>query len=247
MKSNGNKLGTNAAEAWSDRPTLAERGVAGRWECVVRLGLVIVGLGLWFFTQWLISGKGFPEHGIGDAVHTWTAGMNAYLLAHDGAANGLLIVSSTVINILAVFVLGRAIFGPSLRPFVGLVILFGLRQICQSMTALPAPEGMIWREPGFPGGLVTYGVSNDLFFSGHTAIAVFGAVELARLRGWGWKVLGVAIALFEVLTVLVLRAHYTMDVFTGIVTALGVQGAMAWVGPRMDQGLARLMGRGGPA
>ena len=32
--------------------------------------------------------------------------------------------------------------------------------------------------------------------------------------------LGVLIALFEIATVLILRVHYTMDVFTGIVTGL---------------------------
>jgi len=32
--------------------------------------------------------------------------------------------------------------------------------------------------------------------------------------------LGVLIVVFEVLAVLVLRAHYTMDVFTGFVTGL---------------------------
>jgi hypothetical protein len=33
-------------------------------------------------------------------------------------------------------------------------------------------------------------------------------------------VLGVALVFFEMATVLVLRAHYTMDVFTGLVTGL---------------------------
>src|SRR3989442_6441970 len=42
---------------------------------------------------------------------------------------------------------------------------------------------MIWRRPGFPSLLVTYGTAGDLFFSGHTAIAVYGGVELVRLRG----------------------------------------------------------------
>jgi hypothetical protein len=162
---------------------------------------------------------------------------------HPGRADALLIASSTVINLLAAFILGRAIVGPSLRPFVGLVMLFGLRQICQAMTALPPPEGMIWHDPGFPGGLVTYGVSNDLFFSGHTAIAVYGAVELARLRGWGWKVTGAAIAVFEIMTVLVLRAHYTIDVVAGIFAALLVVMVMEKVGPAVDRGVGRVMGR----
>ena len=43
------------------------------------------------------------------------------------------------------------------------------------------------------------------------------------------------IVIFEVATVLVLRAHYTMDVFTGIVAALWVARFSERVSPRIDQ------------
>jgi len=43
------------------------------------------------------------------------------------------------------------------------------------------PEGNDLAPPGIPSLLVTYGTATDLFFSGHTAIAVFGCVELARM------------------------------------------------------------------
>ena len=56
---------------------------------------------------------------------------------------------------------------------------------------------MIWRSPGVPSLLVTYGVSNDLFFSGHTALAVYGAIELGRWGGPAWAVVGRALAVFE--------------------------------------------------
>ncbi len=102
---------------------------------------------------------------------------------------------------------------------------------------------MIWRYPGFPSLLVTYGVSNDLFFSGHTAIAVVGAVELARLGKRWLGVIGCCVALFEVVTVLVLRAHYTMDVFTGAVTALAVCVLAAKIAPACDRWMARISGR----
>jgi hypothetical protein len=96
----------------------------------------------------------------------------------------------------------------------------GLRQIFQALVALPPPPGMIGHYPGFPSLLVPYGVANDFFFSGHTAVAVLGAVELGRLgRPW-LRMVGIALAIFEVTVVLALRAHYTMDVFTGAVAAL---------------------------
>jgi membrane-associated phospholipid phosphatase len=69
---------------------------------------------------------------------------------------------------------------------------------------------------------VPVSVANDYFFSGHTAIAVLGAAELARFRRPWLTGVAVLAVLFEVAAVIVLRAHYTMDVFTAIVAALWV-------------------------
>lgn len=190
-------------------------------QIVVRVSLVTAGLVGWFWTQSLIGARGFPDNGqIVDGVHVLTAPLHAQLLADESAAKALLISSSFVIDLLGLFLLGSSIFGRSLRPFIELLIVFALRQACQGLSALPPPEGMIWFDPGFPSLLVTYGVATDLFFSGHTSIAVLGAVEIARLRKPGCLALGILIAAFEASTVLVLRAHYFMDVFTGIAVAL---------------------------
>jgi hypothetical protein len=122
------------------------------------------------------------------------------------------------------------------------LLLFALRQACQVMCALPAPPNMIWRDPGFPSLLVTYGVSNDFFFSGHTALAVFGAVELGRLDRRGLAFVAAAVAMFEIVVVLVLQAHWTLDVFTGAVAAMYVSRILRWLAPRCDDWLERLCG-----
>lgn len=224
-----------------------------RKKTFVRAVAVAVGLGLWFSTQAMIGARQFPlgvsEYDLtqasrvlfaGDALLVATVPCNAYLADHDAAANGLLIVSSLIIDALGIFLLGWSIFGPSMRPFVGLLMLFALRQACQVMCALPAPPGMIWREPGFPSLLVTYGVANDFFFSGHTALAVFGAVELGRLGRRDLALVAAAVAMFEIVAVIVLRAHWTLDVFTGAVTAMYVSRMLRWLGPRCDAWLERL-------
>jgi hypothetical protein len=187
-----------------------------------RVAITAVVLCIWFWTQHLIGARQLPAGGagIGDQLHVWTAGANHYLSQHRTAADFLLITSSGIIDLLGLFLLGSWIFGRSVRPFAGLVIVLGLRQIMQALVALPAPEGAIWHYPGFPSLLVTYGVANDFFFSGHTAIAVLGAAELARIGKRWLTSLAVLIAVFEISTVIILRAHYTMDVFTGAVTAL---------------------------
>ncbi len=204
----------------------------------IRIALVVAGLALWFGTQGLIAERAFPENEIGDAVFLMTAGMNDYFFTHRDKADLLLIVSSFAIDVLGIFLLGSAIFGRSIRPFLGLFVLFTLRQLLQALCALPAPPQMIWHDPGFPALLVTYGTASDLFFSGHTSIAVYGALELARGRTAPWKILGAAVAVFEMATVLVLRAHYTMDVYAGLITALWVYSFIERPAARIDAALA---------
>jgi hypothetical protein len=63
--------------------------------------------------------------------------------------------------------------------------------------------------------------------------------------GFPWLIsVAIAIALFETTAVLLLRAHYTMDVFAGIVTALYVAGMAAAVAFPCDRALCRAFGAG---
>jgi membrane-associated phospholipid phosphatase len=187
-----------------------------------RVLLTAIAVGVWFYTQSLIGARAIPESGIGDGLHRLTTPLNAYFLTHASAANALLIASSALIDLLALFLLLRWLFGESVRPFLGLFLLMVTRQIVQAFCALPPPPNMIWHYPGFPSLLVTYSVAGDFFFSGHTAIAVFAATEIARLKKHWLTLISVFVVLFEIVAVLILRAHYTMDVFTGLIVALWI-------------------------
>lgn len=190
---------------------------------------IAFGLGAWFLSQSLISARGFGDGTIGDAVHGWTAPMHDWLARHPPVANALLVTSSGFIDAFGLFLLGASLFGPSLRPGIGLLLVFALRQIAQLTCALPMPPGMIWRHPGVPSLLVTYDVANDYFFSGHTAIAVLGAIEAAKIAPPWVALAAAAVACLEALTVLVLRAHWTMDVLTGAVAACCAAGIAATI------------------
>jgi hypothetical protein len=200
-----------------------------------RVILTAVALVVWFYTQSLIGARPSPAAGIGDGLQGLTAPLNAYFLSHLNAANTLLIASSGLIDLLAVFLLLRWLFGESVRPFLGLFLLMVTRQIVQAFCALPTPSNMIWHYPGFPSLLVTYSVAGDFFFSGHTAIAVFAATEVARLKKRWLTALSIVAVIFEIATVLVLRAHYTMDVFTGLIVALLVASVAEKLSVPIDQ------------
>ena len=200
----------------------------------LRIALVAVMLSLWFLTQKLISTRMLKGEGILDKIHNWTAPCNRFLNQNVRVSKLLLVSSSAGIDFLALYLLISGVFGASITPFVGLIALFGLRQLSQYLTALPPPPGMIWYHPGVPSLFVTYGVSNDLFFSGHTAIAVYGALQLSASGSPVLTLLGVAIAIYEVSAVLLLRAHWTMDVYAGAVTAILIDLFARQIGPWID-------------
>jgi hypothetical protein len=198
---------------------------------VVVTGMVLT---LWFWSQALIGARPAPPCGIGDLIHNLTSGINSYLFTHTAAANLMLIASSAIVDLLGIFLLGSWLFGGTIRPFMGLVLLMTLRQVAQSLSSLNPPPNMIWHDPGFPTLLVTYHVANDFYFSGHTAIAVLGAIELSRFRRRWLTALAILVVVFEVFAVLVLRAHYTLDVFTALIAAFWVAHFSEQVAPRLD-------------
>ncbi|MGC1902361.1 MAG: phosphatase PAP2-related protein [Candidatus Acidiferrum sp.] len=204
---------------------------------MLRVIATAIAIVAWFWTQALIGARA-PAPVIGDVIHDLTSGINLYLQQSPVTANALLIASSAFLDAIAVFLLARWVFAASVRPFLGLVLLLGLRQWMQALCALPPPPNMIWHYPGVPSLLVTYHVSYDYFFSGHTGIAVFGATELARYRKPWLTTLAVAVVLFEVTVVLVLRAHYTMDVFTGALAALWIAKVCDTLAPTIEQSIS---------
>ena len=81
----------------------------------IRAIIVAVGLGAWFWTQSLIGHRSFSGQCIGDGLHALTAPANQYLFDHPTAAKALLIVSSAFIDLFAIFLFGRTLFGPTDR------------------------------------------------------------------------------------------------------------------------------------
>jgi hypothetical protein len=209
-------------------------------DIFVRIALIAIALVLWFWTQKLISRKSPAVDGVGDRLHDMTAPLHAWLMANPRATNVTLIVTSAFIDLFGIYIIGATIFGPTVRPFVALLMLFALRQLCQGFCSLPFPKGSIWHYPGCPSLLVTYGTSNDFFFSGHTSIAVLGALELSH-TGLPWLTAAAGfIAILEMATVIILRAHYMVDVFTAVFVAWGCEVAASSFSPIIDAWLHRM-------
>jgi membrane-associated phospholipid phosphatase len=216
--------------------------VALSWPLIgLRAGVVVGALFIWFWSQSLIARKAAPKSGLGDAVHDLTARWHQFFQANPRAANAALITSSVFIDLIGLSLIGSAIFGRTFAPFLAILLLFAARQLCQGLCTLPPPPGIIWRKPGFPAMLVTYDVGNDFFFSGHTALAVLGSVEAACLGPAWLAVIAAVIAIGEMIIVLVLRAHYTLDVIAGALAAFLAAQVAAGLSPALDAWITRLV------
>jgi hypothetical protein len=186
---------------------------------LLRIAALLVAFAIFNAAERLVGGRGLPDR-IDDLMHDLFTPVNGLLQANPRLADALLIAITAIVDIAGVGLAIGAIVSKSVRPLVGLLVLYGMRQSVDLLCELPAPSGMIWRYPGFPSLLVDYGVLGDFFFSGHTALIAYVTLELATLRRWWLTALGLGCTLFIVAVLFSLRAHYTMDVFTAVVVAL---------------------------
>lgn len=184
---------------------------------------IILGVCFGIGTEWFIGTIPAPECGISDRLQLWTLPINAFFKAHTSLANAVLITTSLWFDFGCLYLMSHSISGHTTGPYLKLFLFITLRQLMQLFVALPLPPDIIWRYPGFPSLFVRYGISNDLYFSAHTGIGLLTAMELAMLGKRWLTILGYAFFTYLVLTVIVFQIHYTMDVFTAILTVYFVR------------------------
>jgi hypothetical protein len=107
--------------------------------------------------------------------------------------------------------------GKGIRLGICLYVAYFLHWLFLHATRLPPPDDMVWQ---FPTGVFTLGkpYPSDFWFSGHTANAVLIALAAGGRSKW-IKGLAWANVAFQILLVLSMRAHYTIDILGGIFVA----------------------------
>jgi hypothetical protein len=87
-------------------------------QWMLRAAVVAAGLGLWYWTQTRIAKRPFPDGRIGDRLLDLTAPLHRVLLANPRWADRTLIATSALIDLLGLFLIALALFGPTFRPFL---------------------------------------------------------------------------------------------------------------------------------
>jgi hypothetical protein len=148
-----------------------------------------------------------------------------------------------VMAVIWVYVLVRR---PDLLPF-GLkffAAVFIVRTLFIILTHLGPPEGFYI--PAITGEFAFWPLShllhsNDLFFSGHVSYPFMGALLLRQNKFMFWFLLSASIVMGA--TVLLMRIHYSIDVFAAFFIVYGLYSAVRRIFGKTDLSFAKLINK----
>jgi len=159
-----------------------------------------------------------PVPGIVDKLMDSAAWINRYVLARQNLRDGMLIACSFFMDVMF-FSLGAywIFYGNSSRLIVSTLIFYFVRAAVQQMFLCPYPDNYSWDDPGFPSIVVPYGRSSDFFFSGHIGFVTICMSEWLKYKKYLMAFLLSLGGIYTAFILLVYRAHYSIDIFTGII------------------------------
>jgi hypothetical protein len=203
--------------------------------------LICAGIACIFTTQYFIGKKSIPACGITDAIQNFFLPFNQFVHGHVHLGDAILICMNFLLDCMFLFMFVDTIITRNIRPFLTYALFFALRQSMQFLVALPIPPDIIWHYPGFPSLLQNYHISNDLYFSGHAGISLIAALEMSSFGKRWLTALGFTIFACESLLVIGMQIHYSMDVFTAIVTVFCITDLSCHLAHPINRFLSKLM------
>ena len=160
----------------------------------------------------------------GDCLFDWflesTSNFNIFFANNLKYRDILLIASSLCIDIV-ILMYGYfwCINGKSWRSTLTLSLFYSFRMITQFIFQMKYPNGYLWAYPGFPSLVVPYLKTNDFFFSGHVGLPIIAGLEFKEQKLLGMFYFCLFSSFFELVTMIILRGHYTIDLIAGLIFA----------------------------
>jgi len=136
---------------------------------------------------------------------------------HEAYRRAFQITCSLLVDLCFIITFAYWVFkGTSCRLPLTLAIFYVVRAALQKIWFVPYPEGYYWYDPGFPSLVVPYGKGSDFFYSGHSGFLVICAKELHKGKHSRFRNFAIFSLIFTMLTLLVYRIHYFVDIFAGV-------------------------------
>jgi hypothetical protein len=155
-----------------------------------------------------------------DALFDLTSFINKWFLQDLRRRNILMICSSSLMDINVIMSLYTFLrYSETYRFAVALAIFFGLRATLVCFCKSPYPEGYNWGYPGIMALFVPYGRTADFFYSGHVGICMIIQLEHREYKRLKMAAYTIFTMCCQIFLMVVCRAHYTIDLVSGLVYA----------------------------
>jgi len=182
-----------------------------------RLGVFIFCLSFLVIGRAVIPANEVPQ--LVDHLMDKFNGINEYIRANRNVQDLMLILCSLFMDVMFFCTGFFWVFrGKSSRLIISTLFFYFLRSAVQQMWYSPFPPGYVWDDPGFPSLVVPYGRTSDFYFSGHIGIVTICACEWYKHKKYLASFLIGLGGLYTIFIMLAYQAHYSIDLFTGIVT-----------------------------
>ena len=188
---------------------------------IFKTSIVTLALGLLILNSvYNIMGHKATTYCLQDRIQDWTEPITLYFENNDASRNILIIISSLMIDINFIALGFIFIFyGNSLRIAILIFTFYIVRAFLQRIFFMPYPRHFIFLDPGFFSLSVPYIPSNDFFFSGHVGMCTLFFLDFKKERRRKLQWLAFVTILLNTFTLLITRAHYSIDLPIGILTA----------------------------
>jgi len=170
---------------------------------------------------------------INDHMFNWVAPINAFLQANWGYRNALIMMASLIMDTLfSMMCLRFILYHKNVRLLTTVLVFYIVRAIIQQLyTVTMPPSGYIWGSPGIFSIVVPYFATNDFFYSGHVGICFIAFLEFRKDGCQILKTLAFIGLWLEAFTLLVSRAHYSVDLIAGLIFAHYFYIVVGWLFP----------------
>ena len=188
------------------------------WDKGLRLFLIF--LGSIFMILNSVMGIAIPSTSvacINDKALSLASPLNSIFKAHHIIKYIITIISSLSIDIVIIYTLIRwFLSGKKANYIVSLVIYLISYLIIKQLFLVREPDGYIWEFPYFPSVFVSYKQTSSLFYSNGLGVLMITCLELKENEKKIMFKITTSLLVFESLLMIVLQAHFIIDIFTAI-------------------------------
>lgn len=188
------------------------------WIIGVRIFIIVgASIGMIFNT---IYGLAMPSTQIDcilDKTFAVTKFMNTFFSGHLYAKKFFIIFTSLYTDCIILYtLLYWSFYGKSLRLLFSLIIYYITHTLIRLFFFVQYPTNDLWEYPGFPSIFVSYVKTSAMFFTNCVGLLMICLMEWRANRQMIQMNITLVCIIFECFIMHSLRAHYVIDLFSGI-------------------------------